>query len=101
MKEMLTGLYYMIMKMEKCWDLMHYCVLLHRGIPLLLHDSTNAYATRQGNDLYIYHNALVTVVIPNGCPPSTTTKECSPDQKGAQQVCKLTGGSMLARMDYG
>ena len=96
MKETLTELYYMITKMEKYWNLMHYCVLLHRG----LHDSTNAYATRQGNDLYVYHNAVVTVVIPNGCPLSIATRECSPDHKGAQEVCKLTGGSILARVDY-
>ena len=42
-----VGLYYMMMKMDKCWDLMHYFVLMHRGIPLLLHDSTDAYGTRQ------------------------------------------------------
>ena len=58
---------------------MHYCVLMHRGISLLLHDNTDAYATRLGNDHYVYHNVVVTVAIPNGCPTLTVTKECSPD----------------------
>ena len=52
----------MIIKMEKCWDLMHYCVLMHWGIHLLLYDSTNAYSTRQRNDHYVYHNAAKTMV---------------------------------------
>ena len=36
---------------------MHYSVLMH-----LLHDNTDAYATRQGNDHYVYHNVVVMVV---------------------------------------
>ena len=47
------------------------------GIPLLLHNSTDAYTTRQGNNHYIHHNVVVMVAIPNGCPTSTTTRECS------------------------
>ena len=60
---------------------MHYCALLHREITLFLHDSTNAYAMRQENEHYVYHNAVMMVAIPNGYPASTATKECSPDQK--------------------
>ena len=51
---------------------MHYCVRIG-------HDSTDVYATRQGNDHYIYHNAAVTVAIPNECLRSTATREFSPD----------------------
>ena len=39
---------------------MHYCALMHWGIPLALHDSTNVYVTRQENDRYGYHNAAMT-----------------------------------------
>ena len=51
-KKMSAELYYMIIKMEKCCDIMPYCVLMHRGIPLLHNDSMDAYvyATRQEND---------------------------------------------------
>ena len=58
---------------------MHYCVLMYGGISLLIHDSTDAYATRQGNNHYIYHNATVSVAIPNEYLTSTATRECSPD----------------------
>ena len=51
------------------------------GIPLLLHDSTDAYTRRQRNYHYVYHNATMMVVIPNGCPTSTATQKCLPDQK--------------------
>ena len=37
---------------------MHYYVLMHRGIPL--YDSTDTYVTRQKNDHYGYHNAVMT-----------------------------------------
>ena len=50
----------MIMKMEKYWDLMHYCVLMHWGIPFTLHDNTDAYVTRQENNHYGYNNAMMT-----------------------------------------
>ena len=60
------------------------------------HDSTDAYATRQENDHYVYHNTIVTVAIPNRCPASTVTRKCSPDKKGTQEVCELTGGSIPA-----
>ena len=39
---------------------MHYCVLMHWGIPLTLHDSTNVYVTRQEYDHYGYHNVVMT-----------------------------------------
>ena len=60
---------------------MHYCVLMHQEISLLLHDSTDVYATSLENDHYVYHNVVVTVAISNGCPTSTTIRECSPHQK--------------------
>ena len=60
-----NGVVLMIIKVEKCWDLMHYCVLMHRGIPLFLHDRTNVYTTRQGNVYYVCHNPVVTVTTPN------------------------------------
>ena len=49
------------------------------GILLFLHDSTDAYTTRQGNAHYIYHNVVVTVVILNGCLTSIAPREYSPD----------------------
>ena len=67
------------------------------GIPLFLRDSTGAYATRQGNDHYVYHNAAMTVATSNGCPTSTVTGECSLDQKRNKEVCEPTGGS-ISRM---
>ena len=36
----------MINKMKKYLDLMHFCVLMHRGILIFLHDSTDVYAMR-------------------------------------------------------
>ena len=39
---------------------MYYCVLMHWGIPLILHDSTDAYVMRQENDHYAYHNVAIT-----------------------------------------
>ena len=85
--------------MEKCWNLIHYCVLMHRGILLFLHDSSDTYATRQRNVHYVCHNAAVTIATPNGCPTSTTTKECSPEKKMAQEVCESTSRFTLARVD--
>ena len=73
------------MKLEKCWDLMHYCVFMHWRILLFLHDSMDAYTTKQGNVHYIYHNVVVTVAIPNWCLTSTTPGECSPNQKGGSR----------------
>ena len=99
----LAGLYYIIMKIKikkkKLWDLMHYWVLMHREIILFLHDSTDTYATRKENVYYVCHNAAMTVAIPNGCPTSTTTRECSSDHKGAQEVGEPTGGSIIVRVD--
>ena len=54
-----------------------------RGYPFSFHDSMDTYATREGNNYYVYHNVTMTVAIPNGCPASTGTKEYSSDQKGA------------------
>ena len=51
---------------KKCWELMHYCVFMHRGMPLILHNSTNAYVTRQGNDHYVYYHIVMMVAISNG-----------------------------------
>ena len=50
----------MIMKMEKYWDLMYYCVLMHWGIPLILHDNMDSYVSRQKNDHCGYHDAAMT-----------------------------------------
>ena len=69
------------------------------GIPLIIHDSTSAYVTRQGNNHYVYYNAAMIVAIPDECPTSTATRECSPVQKRAQEVCEPTGGSILTRMN--
>ena len=38
---------------------MHYCVFMHWGIPLTLHNSTDEYVTRQEYDHYGYHNAAM------------------------------------------
>ena len=43
----------MIMKKEKCWDLLHHYVYMHRGIPTF-YDGTDAYVTRKENDQYVY-----------------------------------------------
>ena len=53
------------------------------GYPFSFYDSMDAYSTRQENDHYVYHNATMTVTIPNGCLASTNTRECSPDQEKA------------------
>ena len=44
---------------ERYRDLMYYCVFMHRGTLLLFHDITNVYATRQENDHYVWHSAVV------------------------------------------
>ena len=38
--------------------------------------------------------------IPNECPTSTTTKECSPDKKGAEEVYEPTGGFILVDVGH-
>ena len=43
-------------------------------IPLFLHDSTDVYTAGQENVHYVYHNAVLTVAIPNGCSTSTLPK---------------------------
>ena len=75
-----------------------HCVFMHQGYPFSFYDSTNMYTTRQENDRYVYHNVAMTVVIPNGRTASTTTRECSFDQKWAPEVCESTGGSIIARV---
>ena len=72
---------------------------MHRGMPLFLNDNTDAYTIRQGNDHYVYHNVVVTAGTPNECSASTATRECLLEQKRAHEVCKPTGGSILARED--
>ena len=67
------------------------------GYPYSFYDGTNTYITKQGNNHYVYHNATTMVDISNECPASTTNRECLPDMKGAQEVYKPTGGSILAR----
>ena len=57
----------MILKMEKCWDFMHYCVLMHWGIALCLHNGTNVYTNEERNDHYVLHNAAMMVTGSNGC----------------------------------
>ena len=79
---------------------MRYCVLMHRGIPLIIHDNTDAYVMRQENDHYVYHITAMTVAIRNGCPASTATKECSLNHKGAQEVWEPTSESILALVDH-
>ena len=59
----------------------------------------NVYITMQENDHYVYYNVAKMIVIPNGYPASTATRECSPDQKGAQEVCELTDGFILTRVN--
>ena len=43
---------------------------------------------------------VVTVATPNGCPASTAPRVCSPDQKGAQEVCEPTGGFIITRVGH-
>ena len=74
-------------------------MFMHGEISLFLHDSTNAYTTRQGSNHYVYHNVAVMVAISNGCLESTTPRECSPTGKGAQEMCEPTGVSILARVN--
>ena len=63
------------------------------GISLLLHDSMDAYATRQGSDHYVYHNAAMTIIILNWCPASTATRECSSTRKGPRRCANRLVGS--------
>ena len=66
----------------KMLELMHYCVFMHWEILIFLHESTDAYTTRQGNVYNVYYNVVVTVAISNRCLASTASGECSLDQKG-------------------
>ena len=51
---------------------------------------------RQKKDHSVYHNAA-TVTIPTECL-TTAPENANPTKKGAQEVCKLIGGSILARV---
>ena len=67
--------------------------------PLFLRNSKDAYIKYQiGERSLCLTQYCRDDPTPNGCPTSTTPIVCSPDQKGAQEVCKPTGGSILARM---
>ena len=48
----------MIMKKEKCSELVHHCVYMHSGI-LPFYDGTDDYVTRQKINHYGYHNAAI------------------------------------------
>ena len=83
------------MKIEKCWDLMHYCMLMHSGIPHIFYNSTDAYATRQRNDHYVYHNGVVTVAIPNGCRHHQLPKNARSTKKGPRRCANWLVGPYL------
>ena len=44
------------------------CVLMHLGIPLLHHNGTDVYTTRQVKYHYVLHNFAITVTNSNGRP---------------------------------
>ena len=71
---------------------------MHREISSY-YDGTDEYVTRQENDHYVYHNAMK-VAIPNRCLSTKTPENVRPTKKGVQEVCKPTGGSILAHVDY-
>ena len=76
---------------------MHHCSFMHPGIPLFYND-IDTYTTRQKNDHHVYHNAT-TVAMPSGCPTSTALENAHLTMKGAQEVCKPTGGFIVAHVD--
>ena len=63
---MIAGLYLIMLKTEKYWDLMHYICSCIRGTPLFLHEGTDAYIQWQDNDRYALHSAAVTVLVLTG-----------------------------------
>ena len=63
------------------------------------YDGTNTYITRQENDNDVYRN-VVMVAIPNRCLTSTTPENAHLTKKEVQEVCELTSGSILARVNY-
>ena len=81
----------MIMKKEKCWDLLHHYVYMHRGIPTF-YDGTDAYVTRKENDHYVYPNAA-TVAIFKRVSDINTYKRILDRKKVVKEVCKPTDGS--------
>ena len=71
-KESVRGCFCIIK--EKCWDLMHYCMFMHKRM-CLFYDGTNVYATCKKNDHYVHHNAA-TIVISNRCQDNNSSREC-------------------------
>ena len=73
---------------------------MHRGIPLFLDDIVHMCMLLGRGMFIMFDIVLRDGVTPNGCPTSTTTRECSPDQKGVEEVCKPTSRSILERVDH-
>ena len=103
----------MIMKNDKCWDLMHRSVFMHRGYPIFTMVQTRTLRGRKTiimviimlrrlgrKTIIMFILMLRRLLFLNRCPTSTATRECSLDKKGAQEVYELAGGSILGRVDH-
>ena len=53
---------------------MHYCVLMHWGIPLCLHNGTNVYTNEERNDHYVLNVTFPGRKCANLVNLSTTTQ---------------------------
>ena len=105
-RKALEGFLYMIMKKEKCWDLLHHYVYMHRGIPTF-YDGTDAFVTRKENDHYVYHTVAtvkqekIHYIYPNAATVAifkrvsdiSTYKRNLARKKVVKEVCKPTDGS--------
>ena len=76
----------MIMKTEKCWDLMHYVCSYIGGYPYSITRVRTRTSIRQAKYRYVLHNAAVTVTNFNGCPAKVELLEkARPTRKRAQR----------------
>ena len=75
------------------------CVHASGDIPFSF-TMVRARTLRARKTIVIFIIMLQRLLFLNGCPTSTTTKECSPDNKGVHKVYKSTGGFILARVNH-
>ena len=73
----------MIMKTEKCWDLMHYVCSCIGGYLYSITRVRTSTSIRQAKYRYILLNAAMTVINSNGCPAKVELPEkARPIRKG-------------------
>ena len=82
----IARLYLIRLKMEKCWDLMHYVCSCIGGIPLFITRVQMHTSIRQAKYYYVLPNIVVTVTNSNECPAKVELPEkARPTRKGAQR----------------